>query len=234
MGIISIKSTDNLFWLGRYVERVFTTLKMFTECYDLLIDTDENAYIGFLNKLGIPNTYAYKQDFITNFLFDETNPNSVLSTMLSAYDNAVVMRNEISSETMSYIQLAVNAMHRGKESTAPMLKLQEVFDCIFAFWGSADDYVESETTRNILKFGRSVERIDLYTRFSQPPELIRKEFSILLNRLYKVGVDCNIAAIDRLMKIILEKESFEADKFTIQQELAQLFVTLPADVYTHL
>lgn len=133
MGIISIKSTDNLFWLGRYVERVFTTLKMFTECYDLLIDADETAYIDFLRKLGIPNTYAYKQDFITNFLFDENNPNSVLSTMLSAYDNAVVMRNEISSETMSYIQLAVNAMHRGKESTAPMLKLQEVFDCIFAF-----------------------------------------------------------------------------------------------------
>lgn len=234
MGIISIKSTDNLFWLGRYVERVFTTLKMFTECYDLLIDADETAYIDFLRKLGIPNTYAYKQDFITNFLFDENNPNSVLSTMLSAYDNAVVMRNEISSETMSYIQLAVNAMRRGKESTAPMLKLQEVFDCIFAFWGSADDYVESETTRNILKFGRSVERIDLYTRFSQPPQLIRKEFSILLNRLYKVGVECNIGAIDRLMKIILEKDDLEADKFTIQQELSQLFVTLPADVYTHL
>lgn len=234
MGIISIKSTDNLFWLGRYVERVFTTLKMFTECYDLLIDADETDYIDFLRKLGIPNTYAYKQDFITNFLFDENNPNSVLSTMLSAYDNAVVMRNEISSETMSYIQLAVNAMHRGKESTAPMLKLQEVFDCIFAFWGSADDYVESETTRNILKFGRSVERIDLYTRFSQPTPLIRKEFSILLNRLYKVGVECNIGAIDRLMKIILEKDDLEADKFTIQQELSQLFVTLPADVYTHL
>lgn len=227
MGIISIKSTDNLFWLGRYVERVFTTLKMFSECYDILIDVDENAYVDFLKKLGIPNTYSYKQDFITNFLFDEKNPNSVMSTMLCAYDNAVMMRNEISSETMSYIQLAVNAMQRGKESSAPMLKLQEVFDCIFAFWGSADDYVESETTRNILKFGRSVERIDLYTRFSCNPELIRKEFSILLNRLYKVGVDCNIEAINVLMKIILEKDDFEADKFTIQNELARLFVTVP-------
>ena len=222
MGIISIKSTDNLFWLGRYVERVFTTLKMFSACYDVLIDVDENAYIAFLQKLGIPNTYAYKQDFITNFLFDAQNPNSVMSTMLCAYDNAVIMRNELSSETMTYIQLAVNAMQRGKESSAPMLKLQEVFDCIFAFWGSADDYVESETTRNILKFGRSVERIDLYTRFSQPPHLIRKEFSILLNRLYKVGVACNLEAVDRLMKIILEKEDYEADKFVIQSELSRL------------
>lgn len=231
MGIISIKSTDNLFWLGRYVERVFTTLKMFTKCYDVLIDVDENAYVDFLQKLGLPNTYRYKSDFIANFLFDEGNPNSVLSTLLCAYDNAVVMRNELSSETMSYIQLAVNAMQRGKESGAPMLKLQEVFDCIFAFWGSADDYVESETTRNILKFGRSVERLDLYTRFSQPAPLVRKEFSILLNRLYKVGVACNLSAVDTLMKIILEKDDLEADKATIQNELARLFVTTPPEYY---
>ena len=71
----------------------------------------------------------------------------------------------------------------------------------------------------------------MYTRFSCPPELIRKEFSILLNRLYKVGIDCNITAIDRLMKIILEKDDFEADKFTIQEELSRLFVTAPSAYY---
>ena len=49
----------------------------------------------------------------------------------------------------------------------------------------------------------------------------------MLNRLYKVGVDCNIEAINVLMKIILEKDDFEADKFTIQNELARLFVTVP-------
>lgn len=230
MGIISIKSTDNLFWLGRYVERAFTTLKMFAQCYDVLIDGDEKVYIDFLKRLGIPNIYAYKQEFIRNFLFDENNPNSMLSVLLCAYDNAVQMRNEISSETMAYIQLAVDAMQKGKESTAPMLKLQEVFDCIFAFWGSADDYVESETTRNILKFGRSVERLDLYTRFQVSAPLIRKEFSILLNRLYKVGVECNLEAIDALMHIILEKDDFSRDYIEIQNELARLF-TIPANSY---
>lgn len=229
MGIISIKSTDNLFWLGRYVERVYTTLRVFTVYYDRMIDKDETIYGEFCEKLGIPNDYDYKQEFVNKFLFDENDSNSVMSNLLSAYDNAVMMRNELSSETLSYIQLAVDALERGKESSAPMLKLQEVFDYIFAFWGSADDYVESETTRNILKFGRSVERIDLYTRFSYSPALIKKEFSILLNRLYKVGIECNIEAIDNLMKIILEKEDFENDKFTIQNELSRLFVT--AEVY---
>ncbi len=116
MGIISIKSTDNLFWLGRYVERVFTTLRVFSEYYDKMIDKDENAYIDFCNKLGIENTYSYKQEFITKYLFDENDPNSVMSNLLCAYDNAVVMRNEISSETLSYIQMAVNYMEQGRET----------------------------------------------------------------------------------------------------------------------
>lgn len=226
MGIISIKSTDNLFWLGRYVERVYTTLRVFSECYDKMIDKDENAYTEFCQKLGIQNNYSYKNEFVKKYLFDESDPNSVMSNLLCAYDNAVVMRNEISSETLSYIQMAVNDMEKGRDSSAPMLKLQTVFDCLFAFWGSADDYVESETTRNILKFGRSVERIDLYSRFSFPPELIKKEFSILINRLYKVGIDCNIDAINVLMNIILEKDSYSpSDKITIQNELSRLFIS---------
>ena len=228
MGIISIKSTDNLFWLGRYVERVFTTLRVFSEYYDKMIDKDENAYIDFCNKLGIENTYSYKQEFITKYLFDENDPNSVMSNLLCAYDNAVVMRNEISSETLSYIQMAVNYMEQGRESSAPMLKLQEVFDCIFAFWGSAVDFVVSGTTGNILKFGRSGERLDLYTRFSFSPTLIKKEFSILLNRLYKVGVDCNIDAINTLMNIILEKDEYsDYDLYTVRDELSKVFITAP-------
>ncbi|MEG0546183.1 MAG: alpha-E domain-containing protein [Oscillospiraceae bacterium] len=227
MGIISIKSTDNLFWLGRYVERVFTTLKIFTEYYDRMIDKDESAYIDFCDKLGIANAYSDKNEFINKFLFDQKEPYSIISNLLLAYDNAVVMRNEISSETLSYVQMAVDAMIRGEESAAPMLKFQEVFDCIFAFWGSADDYVESEATRNILKFGRSVERIDLYLRFSFSPELIKKEFSILINRLYKVGIDCNIEAINNLMQIIFEKDNFEDDKLVLQNELSRLFITIP-------
>lgn len=228
MGIISIKSTDNLFWLGRYVERVFTTLRVFSEYYDKMIDKDENSYTEFCEKLGIANNYSYKNEFVKKYLFDESDPNSVMSNLLCAYDNAVVMRNEISSETLSYIQMAVNAMEVGRDSSAPMLKLQTVLDCIFAFWGSADDYVESETTRNILKFGRSVERIDLYSRFSFPPELMKKEFSILINRLYKVGIECNIDAINVLMNIILEKDSYSPnDRITIQNELSRLFISAP-------
>ena len=41
MGIISVEKADHLFWLGRYTERVFTTLRKFFHVYDHMIDTQE-------------------------------------------------------------------------------------------------------------------------------------------------------------------------------------------------
>ena len=34
MGIITLNKVDELWWLGRYTERVFTTLKTFIPYYD--------------------------------------------------------------------------------------------------------------------------------------------------------------------------------------------------------
>ena len=225
MGAISIKSSDNLYWLGRYVERVFTTLKAFTKCYDIMIDIDDEDYINFCMRLGIANNYSCRQEFISSFLFDADDPASIYSSLLHAYDNAVEMRNEISSDTLSYLQLAVDIMEKSRGSNAPLLKVQEVTDWIFAFWGSADDNIESEISRNILKFGRSVERLDLYTRLDYPMEMLRKEFSIMLNRLYKVGVDYNKISIENLTNMILEQDSYKTNKIAIQNELAHVFIT---------
>lgn len=47
MDFISIEKGENLFWLGRYVERVYRTLNYLEGLYDVLIDTDETAYKEF-------------------------------------------------------------------------------------------------------------------------------------------------------------------------------------------
>ena len=65
----------------------------------------------------------------------------------------------------------------------------------------------------------------IYTLVFHILRACKKEFSILLNRLYKVGIECNVDATDRLISIILEKDSFEEDKNIILNELSRLFTT---------
>ena len=44
MGIISVENTDRLYWLGRYTERVYSTIKIFESRFDSMIDVEEKEY----------------------------------------------------------------------------------------------------------------------------------------------------------------------------------------------
>ena len=70
MGIISVEHTDRLYWLGRYSERVYTTIRLFADSFDEMIDLCENSYDDFCRKLDIPNIYTSRENFIERYCFD--------------------------------------------------------------------------------------------------------------------------------------------------------------------
>ncbi len=202
MGIISLEQTNRLYWLGRYSERVYTTIRLYAKCYDDMIDDIGENYADFCRMLEIPNIYKDKEDFNQRYGFDESDPNSILSNLIRAYDNAVVLREEIGSETLSYIQLAIYAINKAKISRAPLLELQNVEDNILAFWGIADDFIESETIRNIIRTGKRVERIDLYARLKLGIKELKSELRRMHTRLVSSGMHYNEACLDRLIALI--------------------------------
>ena len=224
MDIMSVEKFQHLFWLGRYTERVFSTLRIFCKYYDKMIDNDieKIVYKDFCNKLGIPDVYGSKEVFLNNYLFDKKNPNSVGSSMVRAFDNAVVMRKEISTETLSYIQLALDELEKCKESSSPIVRLQKVMDYIFAFWGSVDDNVLEENFRNVMKTARYIERVDLYCRMGYSQPEIEKEFSKLKNRIRKTGVPYDEPLLQELDDIVKDEEKLKLNYFTIIGSLGNL------------
>lgn len=183
MGTKSIINTDRLYWLGRYSERVYTTLKLFSSRFDSLIEQFGADYASFCTSLEIPNIYADKDDFIHSYAFSLTNPDSILANLTRAYDNAVELREEIGSETLAYIQLALYEMQRAELSDSPLIEFQRVADDILAFWGIVDDQIDDENTRNIIKVGKRVERLDLYARLKRDRTSIVREVSRLAGRI---------------------------------------------------
>ena len=185
MGIISVENTDRLYWLGRYTERVYSTIKIFEARFDSMIDVDDEEYLAFCESQDIPNVYKSKEDFSRRYCFSLEDENSIFSNLMRAYDNAIVIREEIGSDTLSYIQLAVYAMNQAAISKAPLIGLQKVTDNIAAFWGMADDAIDESSIRNMIRVGKLVERIDLYARLREPSEKIRREARRLANRIDK-------------------------------------------------
>ena len=207
MGVISVEKADNLLWLGRYIERVYTTLKEFFISYDKMIDMGDDFYKELCERLKIPCVYESRDDFIRNYPFDDTNPDSIYSNLLRAYDNAVILRELLGSETLSYIQMAVYAIQKAKLGSETLVELMRVTDYILAFWGCMDDDVDDETARNIIKAGKRIERLDLYIRLGMKNkvELIR-QYQRLLPRLQRSGLTYNPYVLDTLEPMLHEQD----------------------------
>lgn len=178
MGVKSLDVTNRLFWLGRYSERVYTTLQLFAKRYDQMLDQGD-TYGEFCQSLDIPNIYPTAQNFLRRYPFDESDPNSIASNL-----------------------------RRARNSQAPMLEFQKIVDNILAFWGIIDDQVEDENTRNIIKVGKRVERIDLYARLHMPAPALRREVRRLLGRIDRCTVCYHLDRRNQLLQLV-EAESLD-------------------------
>lgn len=208
-----------MFWLGRYSERVYTTLRLYSNSFDELIDGRADGYKEFCRKLDIPDVYGSMEAFEENYPFDETNSDSIMSNLNRAYDNAIELRDEIGSEVLSYIQLAIYAMNKAKISKAPLIEMQSVMDNVLAFWGIADDSMDSECARNMIKTGKRIERIDLYARLKISRKELKREINRLVPRVERSGLVYNKE------KLILLKELVEApeiDYYRVVQEVESI------------
>ena len=206
MGIISVEQTNRLFWLGRYSERVYTTLRLYYNSFDMMIDEITDSYTEFCRMVDIPDVYGSKEVFKENYPFDEDNPDSIFSNLNRAYDNAIVLREEIGSEALSYIQLAIYDMNKAKISRAPLIEMQRVIDNILAFWGIVDDSIDSEQVRNIIKTGKRMERIDLYARLGIERKELVREIHRLIPRIERSGMEYRKDKLDKLKELVAEPE----------------------------
>ncbi len=202
MGIISVEQADHLYWLGRYTERVYTTLKIYSESFDRMIDETEDSYQKYCDRLDIPNIYASKEDFLTRYPFDCEVSDSIISNLNRAYDNAIVLRETIGSDALSYIQLSIYTMNNAAKSQSPLIELQQIMDDLLSFWGIVDDQIDSDQIRNILKAGKRIERIDLYARTEMGKARLEREAKRMIPRVLRSGIKYDEKALNRVSTLI--------------------------------
>ena len=221
MGIISVEQADRLYWLGRYTERVYTTLRMYFKSFDSMIDGIVDSYVDFCKSIDIPNIYTSKEDFIARYPFDPSNPDSIISNLNRAYDNAIVLRESIGSECLAYIQLAIYEMNKAATSKSPLIELQKVNDNLLAFYGTVDDQIDSENIRNIIKAGKRIERIDMYARLGVEKKELTREVHRMIPRVKKSGLDFEEQKLESINQLM---EQEDLDYYGIVGAVESIFV----------
>lgn len=222
MGIITLEKANHLFWLGRYGERMLGTIRHFNRVYDLLLDVDETAYKQFCINLSIPyDIYKDADDFVNSFVYDSTNPDSLVVCINHAYDNAVELRDDISSETLAYIEMTKSLLEKSEHGTL-MLELQKALDYMNAFWGMVYDSVD-EASKNIIKCGKHAENLDIVYRFHEESEKSAKELAKLQNRISTLHEKYSIRGIENVVKLFKRNECSNSEVIEMISALTNCF-----------
>lgn len=176
LALVTASKADNLFWLGRYTERVFTTLSQFFPFYDRVMDTDVDAFRPFARALDLPEDFEDFDAFIHSFLYDEKNPDSVRSAIVYAFNNAVILRPELGSRSLQQVELAMSSIVEASEyggTDADIFKHRDIADNMLAFWGGVENSPVEPTLKSFIFVGKYLERLDLYTRFGYSVEELK-------------------------------------------------------------
>src|SRR5262245_3050615 len=139
---------DALYWMNRYIERAENVARFIDVNLNLMLDLPDGSEEqweplvitsgdseGFTERFG-PATREKVLQFLT---FDNANPNSILSCLRSARENARSIRENISSEMWEQVNkfyLMVNsASHRGLSMDSPHDFYSEVKSASHLFEG---------------------------------------------------------------------------------------------------
>ena len=177
---IPATKANRLYWLGRYAERVYISLHLLRHYYDRMIDGDPKDYEEYYQKLDISDLYGNNEAFRLGQMYDPQNVGSLISGLELANDNAIVLREEIKSESLSYIQMSLCHIQQcAARQEKNITVLQPITDYLLAFFGSIDERVFDERLRNLIKMGRLVENIDMHIRFDYPYYRIEEAYESL-------------------------------------------------------
>ncbi len=206
--VITADKANRLYWLGRYAERVYISLHLLRRYYDKVIDGDIANLHEYYKNLGLDleENDLDGELFQLAQLYSPVNSCSISSSLISANDNAIVLRRDITSESLSYIQMSMALMTecsvRGEKN---ITLLQPVTDYMLAFFGSIDERVFDKRIRKFLKMGRYIENIELHIRFCYPFFRIEEVFFSLKEAFVKAGAAIDEYSLEQLERLLTEE-----------------------------
>jgi uncharacterized alpha-E superfamily protein len=172
---------NSLYWMSRYVERSENIARIVDVNLQLLLDfrnLDHQALAG--HWVPIVQSTGDEQAFfalhpkatgqaVTQFLvFQTENPNSIVSSMGSARENARMVRDQITSELWEELNrlflFLKSKAGRDLWKMSPSEFLQEVKACSLHLQGLADATVVHNEGWQFMQVGKFLERADKTTR----------------------------------------------------------------------
>lgn len=179
MNVLS-RVADSIYWLNRYVERVENYARLIETYHQLSVENTEVADPLWLalvestaDTAGFQETYGeISQDNVIEYLtFNRKNPNSIISCLYRARENARSIREKISKDMWEAINELYNEVadqslriSELKDQSRTSAFFRDIRRSCHAFYGISDGTLNHDDAYYFALLGRALERADKTTR----------------------------------------------------------------------
>ena len=216
--LLTANVATNLYWFGRYLERIEATLIEAVYHFDTIIDIDKDAGKDFFKKLEIDIEYENAKDFLNVAIFG--NHASNIYTLISyAKENAIISRSNMDTEAFgSVMELADLLKHSSHTSFSIDCRfIDYVLSLISEIWGELTRRQKRNTSDYFIRLGKLVEKADFDLRLEK-----EKEFSLVV--MEEIDKIVTILAPNSKFKPHNENDSYEVILNSINAKIHKIVV----------
>ena len=155
----------NLYWFGRHLQRVETTLIDVLELFNKVIDTDKKAGVRYSEHLGIEINYKNAQDFLQQAVFGD-HPANLARIMSSARENAIICRPYLDAEAFGEAIRLFNLLDISAKTDAKVdyRFIGDALSLINEIWGIMARGLLRRKSDQFIRLGKLIEKVDLHLR----------------------------------------------------------------------
>ena len=164
MILISPQTAENLYWMGRYIQRAETMTRLIIQSFDKILDIDPDEGTRLYAKMGVELIYKTPQEFLQKSIFGLEYA-SLIYTIDNARENAIVTRSHLPNRMFSRIN-ALYLKYQNAKETLPVsiFWLESTLQELDAIWGNLELSLVEAKEIPFIEFGRITERMDLNIR----------------------------------------------------------------------
>lgn len=201
---------NSMYWLGRYMERAENYARFIDVNFNLMLDLPSDVkeqwkplimatgdYDAYIKK----NTSFDKNSAIYFLAFDPENPNSLISSITFARENARIIRENLSRETWEKLNETYHFVRKGAaekewEKDDPRDFFENVKSRILLLYGLAESTVARTEGWHFRQLGQYLERADKTSR------ILDVKYHVLLPSPREVGTPLDFLHWIALLKSV--------------------------------
>jgi uncharacterized alpha-E superfamily protein len=224
---------DSTYWMSRYIERAENVARFIDVNLYLMLDQtilkEEQQWLPLVVTTGdyadFHSRYGNgsRENVLKFLIFDTENPNSIISCLQKARENARTMREVISSEMWTQVNgfyhMVQNAVSSQSAKDFPQAFCKEVKQSSHLFTGITDATFSHGEAWHFIQLGQLFERADKTAR------ILDVKYFILLPKVEDIGTPIDLILWTALLKSASAYEMYRKkfnriDPFRIAEFLA--------------